>query len=464
MALEIGRNGIVRRQKEGVVTIWRPGTNGGPITQIEVAPELADGYRLATGDIVEGETEPIFDNMPDGDHEEDLAMPPGWDTQHDEPSALRHGHHSDAPATKRYPTERLTRVIRINGLSVEEAEVRPFPRTKRSQSERTPPDRLLALADGPDDATGRTLEFATPLGAGVFGLIHGPHGGGLTRTLQTVLQGIGKSAPDFVPMALLLRPRAEEVTEWRRKNPDADVVVASTAFGEGTPEETLELCALMLEAAQRQTELGRDVVLLIDSLTALWAAMLEAEEADAQHEADLSAARQRMREWTQKAGCFHGETPLGGGLRGSLTILGTVWHQAIDEEAEEERDTHPHLRLLEHTLPEASWLVALSGLLTRARLYPAIDVKQCRSQYEERLLPPELVEPLLTVRGSLPRNSPLKCYMRVMDALEASTDITGLLDMLARPVPEESVTEIEPDSRPPGSEARAAARERFLSI
>ena len=208
------------------------------------------------------------------------------------------------------------------------------------------------------------------------------------------------------------------------------MVVGLSSFTEAAPEQTLELCALVLEAARRQTELGRDVVLVIDSLTALWGAMLEAEEADAQHEADLSSARSRIREWTQKAGCFHGEAPLGGGLGGTLTILGSVWHQAIDVEAEEERDTHPHLRLLEHLLPEASWLTALSESLTRRRLYPAIDIKQCRSQYEERLLPADLVEPLLKVRGSLPRKDPITCHRRVMEAIEMSTDLDSLIEKI----------------------------------
>ena len=430
MALDIVRNGIVHRHEGGATTIRRPGRNGGAGVEIEVPQELADEHRLASGDIVQGSTQGIMDALSEPTRTEDLAMPAGWDIQFDEPAAVRNGSPIHVPLPRLFPTERLTAVTGVNGLNLEEAADRPFARTRRSYSERTPPDRLLTLADGPDDSTGRMLDFAAPLGAGVFGIIYGPHGGGLTRTLQAVLNGVVKNAPDCVPLVLLLRPRAEEVTEWRRRHPDAEVVVASSAFGEARPAQTLEMCSLVLETAQRQTELGRDVVLLIDSLTALWGTMLEGEEADAQHEADMSSARQRMREWTQKAGCFHGEAPLGGGLGGSLTIIGTVWHQAIDEEAEEERDTHPHLRLLEHVLPEASWMVALSEKLKQGRLYPAIDVKQCRSQYEERLLPAGIAERLLTVRGSLPRGNLLACYMRIMDAHDASRDVPGLLDAL----------------------------------
>ena len=430
MSLEIGRNGIVQRHKDGSTTIHRPGRNGGAGSEIEVPLDLADGFRLATGDVVEGETEPMHDESV-GVSDDDPESRSDWDMQVDEPSSLRSAPAAAPAVARRVPTRRLTGIVRINGLSREEAEERPFPRTKRSRTERAPPNRRLTLATAPNDAVGRTLVFAAPLGAGVFGVVYGPHGGGLSRTLQTALTGIVNNAPDCVLLVLLLRPRAEEATEWRRRVPGADIVVGSSAFAEGTPEETLRICTLILEAAQRQTELGRDVVLLIDSLTALWGIMLEAEEADAQQEADNSAARLRIREWAQKAGYFHGETPLGGGLGGSLTILGTVWHQGTDIEAEEERDTHPHLRLIEHILPESSWLVALSETLKQRRLYPAIDVKQCRSQYEEKLLPAEIREQLLTVRGALPRRDPVAAHLRLMEALEASTDMTGLLDRLA---------------------------------
>lgn len=430
MALFTERGGIVQRQKDGATHLIRPGRNGGRVTCVEVPSELAEQYNLADGDIVEGATERIEEESTEDDHDFDLDMQPGWDVQYDEPGSLQTEAASVTPAVQRFPTERLTVLTKVNGLDRDEAIDRPFARSQRSRSERTPPDRPLLLADGPNDATGRILDFAAPLGAGVFGAVYGPHGGGLTRTLQTVLNGIVKNAPDCIVLVLLLRPRAEEATEWRRRFPQAEIVVGSSAFSEAPPEQTIEIASLLLESAQRQTELGRDAVLMIDSLTALWGAMLEAEEADAQHEADTSKARQQMREFVQRAGCFHGAGPLGGGLGGTLTILGSIWHQAIDEEAEEERDTHPHLRLLEHLLPEASWLVALSEPLARKRLYPAIDIRQCRSQHEERLLPADLLEPLLKARGGLPRKDPLTCHLRMMEALDDSTDTQGLLERL----------------------------------
>jgi len=431
MALGITQNGVVHRQDDGTVTILRPGRNGGLGTEIEVSQELADRYRLATGDVVAGATEPIGPDMPEtARSDEVMEDEAGWDEQFDEPSAIRNVSVPNWLMTRQVPTERLTAITRINGLTLEEAEERPSPRTRRSHSERTPPDRLLPLATGSNDVTGRMLDFAAPLGAGSMGVIQGPHASGLTRTLRAVLHGVVTNAPDCVPIVLLLRARGEEITDWRRRFPQADIVVCPSALDGGSPEQTLRICDLALEAAQRQTELGRDVALLVDSLTGLWGTMLEAEGADAQAQADQSYARQRIREWVQRAGCFHGEMPLGGSLGGSLTIIGTAWHQALDAEEEEEGEAHPHLRLLEHLLPEASWRIVLSATLARLRLYPAIDVKQCLSRDEERLLPAEALDRLLTARGLLPRRDPLACYQTLMNAIETTEDRNTLLQAL----------------------------------
>lgn len=423
MALNINQNGIVHRHEDGTTTILRPGKNGGPGTEIAVHQELADQYRLATGDIVEGATEPLEDNS-DVDRDEAPGAEPG------EESPPANEGDPKAPALRYVAVESLTEIARINGLMPEEAEERPFPRTRRSHSERTPPDRWLSLATSPDDVTGRMLDVAAPLGNGCMGMVYGPHGSGLTHTLRSVGKGIASNAPDCVLLILLLRARSEEVTDWRRQFPQADVVICPSVVNAGMPEETLRLADLVLEAAQRQSEMGKEVILLVDSLTGLWGAMLEVEEADAQRQADQSQARQRMREWVQKAGCFHGETPLGGSLGGSLTLIGTLWHQAVDEEAEEEGEVHPHLRLLEHLIPEASWRITLSKALADRRLYPAIDVKQCLSRDEETLLPIQTLDRLWMVRATLPHNEPLFCYQRLVDAIEATPDLDSLLQRL----------------------------------
>jgi transcription termination factor Rho len=431
MALGITQNGIVQRHDEGGVTIHLPAKNGGPGVEIEVEERLAESYRLATGDVVEGVTEPIaVTQSATAASDECLEDEVSWDEQRDEPGAVRGVHILSWLMTRSVLTERLVSLNRINGLSPEEAEERPSARRRRSASERATPDRLIPMATGPDDTTGRLLDFAAPLGVGYAGAIYGPHAGGLTRTLRAVVGGATASHPDMVVLVLLLRARSEEITDWRRRFPQADTVVCPSGQSGTTAEQTLRVADLVLECAQRQTELGRDVLLAVDSLTGLWGAMLEGEEADAQADADRSQSRQRLREWIQKAGDFRGEGPLGGSLGGSLTLIGTVWNDAVDEDAEEDRDIHPHLRLLEHLLHETSWRVPLSGSLARRRLYPAIDAGRCFSLREESLLSPDTYERLYLARRTLYDLSPLARYELLMEALDATPDNEALLARL----------------------------------
>ncbi len=431
MALEIMRNGIAHRQEDGTVILHRPGKNGSVGTQVAVETALAEEYNLAAGDVVAGRTEPI----PCGLAEPDPADPGGedallWEEQWDEPGAVRGVKVPVWLATHIVPSERLITVERLNGLNPTAAKERPRPR-RRSAYERATPDRLLPLATGPADLTGRMIDFAAPLGSGYAGIIYGPHAAGLTRTLRAVVAGVSANASDCLLIVLLLRARGEELTDWRRRFPNAEIVVCPTPQNGATPEQMLQMADLTLACAQRQTELGRAVVLAVDSLTGLWGAMLETEEADAQARADHSRARQRIREWMQAAGNFSGEGLLGSSLGGALTLVGTVWQRAIDPEAEEEREVHPHLRLLEQILHETSWRVPLSEALAAQRLYPAIDTARCLSEREENLLPPTTYEALLSARRALAGLSPLERYHALMDALEATPDNTALITRLS---------------------------------
>jgi hypothetical protein len=418
--LDIVANGIAHRAEDGRVVLVVPHANGSGVAEVEVDPALAARFSLATGDVVEGITEPIPGVEPRAQvYEED-----DWDyDERDEPAALRG---EKAPAWllhRTTPERKLVEVRQVNSLSLDEATERPAARLKRNSFERVAPHQQATLATGPNDATGRLLDFAAPLGLGYAGIVHGPHGAGLTRTLQAVARGVAHHTPDCLLLILLIRARGEEVTDWRRRFPAAEVVVCPTARDGLAAEETLRLANLTLAAAQRQTELGRQVVLLVDSLTGLWGAMLEGEEADAQREADRAWSRQSIREWMQAAGSFAGEGLLGSGLGGSLTIVGSVWSQAVDEEAEEEGELHPHLRLLEHVLPETGWRVALSGALAADRLFPTVRIPRSLSRDEDRFVTAATMESIRAARAALAGLSDRACYDVVMNALVHPTDL-----------------------------------------
>lgn len=427
--LNIEANGIVRRRDDGFVSIWRPGMGLGAGSLIEVAEELAAAYRLETGDVVEGSTErlAVFASEEDGPADEFEQL--------DEPAAL-----SGRPApvhVERMPvaTERLVSVRSVNGLVGDAILERPAPR-RRSTYERAVPSRIVPLACAETGDAGRLLDLFAPIALGVAGLVHGPHGSGMTWMLQALTAGFVRNAPEVLPLVLLARARGEEITEWRRRFTAAEIIVVPSPEGGASAEHRLACAEMALACAQRQTELGRHVLLAIDSLTAVWAAMLECEEADAQYEADQSAARRRIREWVQAAGWFAGEGLFGSGLGGSLTLIGTAWSRAVDDEEEEERESHPYLRLFEHVLDGVSWRIPLCETLAARRLYPAVDVLRCASPVDGGNLDAEARQNLAEARRRLARLTPIARRRAVMDALDRHDDAAAAVQELAL-LPEE---------------------------
>ncbi len=459
MPLGILQYGIAHRRDDGVVTLFRPAKNGGRGTEVEVPKELAEQFRLETGDLVDGETEPIPE--PDAgpavspEQVEDRLVRLGVDPQREPVPAESAPQWLLAQVT---PCDRLVQIRTINGLEAVEAMDRPSPR-KRSSYERATPHTLVRISGGPDDVTGRMLDLCAPLGLGYAGILYGPHGSGVTRALQAVVRGTIANAPEVACIVLLSRARGEEITDWRRRFPEADVVPCPSPLLDALPEQTLRAAELTLACAQRQTELGRHVLLAVDTLTGLWGAMLEEEHADAQRQADRSIARQRVRDWIFSAGDFRGEGLLGAaGPGGSLTLVGTAWHQGVDVEAEEEGETHPHLRLLEHILNETSWRVGLSGLLAKERLFPAFDVSRCHSRNEESLLPPNTADLYRAARNTLLEMPLLKAHTTLREAIEQTPDNNSaarLIGASATPKPSDILPlddipafDVSPNARP----------------
>jgi len=417
MALGINEYGIVDARDRERITLCRPHPNGGIPTNIEIPVAILESHRLESGDIVVGAMESL---IPAEEMSSVAESPSG--------NGTGGAHRRDI---REVPSERLTSISHINGLEPAEAAGRPTARETRNIYERVRPNRRIPLAVDSADSTGRALDIAAPFAMGYTGIIYGPHASGLTRALHQVVNGVRMNAPEVVPIVLLLRPRGEEITYWRRSFPEADVVVCPSGQSGASPEQTLRVGELVLESALRQTELGKHVLLAIESLTGLWGAMLESEEADAQREADIAAARHRIRQSFSKAGDFTGEGFLGSGIGGSLTLVGTVWNRDIDLEAEEEGEIHPHLRLLEHLLPESNWQVALSGELAADRLYPALELSRCLSRDEENLVDSALFEQLQSARQSLLELSLKGQHERLMDVLRQTDDLDSALQLLA---------------------------------
>jgi transcription termination factor Rho len=155
----------------------------------------------------------------------------------------------------------LARVETVNGTP-------PRPATARPDFEQlTPlyPEERLRLESGPGSLTARIIDLVSPIGKGQRGLIVSPPKAGKTMVLKAIAAAVAASHPEVHLMVVLVGERPEEVTDLRRS---VRGEVAYSTFDQSATEHIM-VAELAIERAKRLAELGRDVVVLLDSLTRL---------------------------------------------------------------------------------------------------------------------------------------------------------------------------------------------------
>ncbi len=155
----------------------------------------------------------------------------------------------------------LLKLEAVNGLSPEAI------RKRIAFDELTPiyPSERLQMETSPDNVDGRFIDIVAPIGKGQRGLIVSPPKAGKTTLLKLIANSCTANHPEVYLLVLLIDERPEEVTDIRRS---VDGQVAAPTFDE-VPENHLKLQEVVLEHAKRLVEAGRDVLVLLDSLTRL---------------------------------------------------------------------------------------------------------------------------------------------------------------------------------------------------
>ncbi|MBF6487242.1 transcription termination factor Rho [Nocardia otitidiscaviarum] len=166
-----------------------------------------------------------------------------------------------APPSGNGKYDRLTAVTAVNGQDPRQAAHRP------RFADLTPihPNQRLRLETEPHELTTRVTDLVMPIGKGQRALIVAPPKAGKTSVLQSIAHGIAKNHPECELMLVLVGERPEEVTDLARSVP-ADIAAATF---DRAPREHVALAELAIEHAKRLAETGRDVVVLLDSLTRL---------------------------------------------------------------------------------------------------------------------------------------------------------------------------------------------------
>lgn len=184
---------------------------------------------------------------------------------------LRSGDFIEGGARQPKENERyfgLLQVEKINGKDAEKFVSENGTRVKRVKFEELTaiyPNKLLKLETGKTPLSQRVIDLVAPIGFGQRGLIVSPPKAGKTTILKDIAAGITKNHPDAVLMAVLVGERPEEVTDLSRSI-KGDVIASN--FDEPAENQT-RAAEIALERAKRLVEDGKDVIILLDSITRL---------------------------------------------------------------------------------------------------------------------------------------------------------------------------------------------------
>ena len=245
------------------------------------------------------------------------------------------------------------------------------------------PDERLTLEDNPRELSMRLIDLIAPIGKGQRGLIVAPPKAGKTTLLKNIANSIEKKYPEVEMIVLLVDERPEEVTDMKRSLKDGDVIYST--FDE-TPEHHVKVAELTLARAQRMAEHGKDVVILLDSITRLARAYNL-----------VVPGSGRTLSGGLDPGALHKPKKFFGAARnieegGSVTILAT----ALVETGSRMDDV-----IFEEFKGTGNMELHLDRKLSEKRIFPALDLNKSGTRKEDLLMTPEELEGIWSMRRAL---------------------------------------------------------------
>ncbi len=271
--------------------------------------------------------------------------------------------------------EALLRVEVVNYSDPEEARRRP-------QFEKlTPifPDERLVLETRRTELTTRVIDLFSPIGKGQRALIVSPPKAGKTTVLKNIANAVTTNQGDVILMVLLVDERPEEVTDMARS---VDGEVIASTF-DRPAEEHMRVAHLALEKAKRLVEVGRDVVLLLDSITRLARAS----------NLVVPPSGKTLSGGMDPAALYFPKRFFGAARNieegGSLTIIGTA---LIDTGSRMDEVIYEEFK------GTGNMEVHLSRKLSEQRIFPAIDITRSGTRREEMLMDPDELQRVWTLR------------------------------------------------------------------
>jgi len=311
----------------------------------------------------------------------------------------------------------LQRIATINGLPPDEVARRPeFAKLPAIH----PRSRLnLEVPAGPRRTAHeitRLIDLLCPFGKGQRALIVAPAKAGKTTVLQSVAEGVARNHPDATLFILLVDERPEEVTEMELTG--FGEVVASSF--DCPAERHAEVAELTLERARRQVELGRDAVIILDSITRLARAYNTLERGTGR---TLSGGLDAGAMDTPKKflGSARSVDPARGG--GSLTIIATA---LVDTGSKMDQV------IFEEFKGTGNSELVLSRELAERRIFPAIDIPGSSTRREELLFTPEELAASHALRQRVAGMPPINAMQEVLSLFRNAKTNAELIPTLTR--------------------------------
>jgi transcription termination factor Rho len=296
---------------------------------------------------------------------------------------------------EKYPT--VLRVESINGHGTQSPEML----NRRSFDELTPlfPDENLRCETTSENIIGRIVDLISPIGMGQRGLIVAPPKAGKTTIVKSIANSITANNPNVYLMVLLVDERPEEVTDMKR---GVRGQVISSTFDEPA-ENHMRVAELCLEQAKRLVEIGKDVVILLDSITRLSRAS----------NLTINPSGRTLSGGLDPAALYRPRRFFGAARNieegGSLTIIATALIETGSKMDE---------AIFEEFKGTGNMEIVLDRELAERRIWPAIDVRRSSTRHEEKLFEANTLDAVVQLHRMLANTK---------DSVEATDQLIRLL-------------------------------------
>lgn len=309
---------------------------------------------------------------------------------------LRDGFWLKVEARKGHRGLQVHRVVAINDCDPELAKTWPSFEDLTTIS----PLERYRLETTPDRYTTRVMDLMTPIGKGQRGLIVAPPRTGKTTLLQHIADAMVKNHPEVKLLILLVDERPEEVTEIKRTVPSAELWASSNDMD---VKSHTRVATLAIERARRLVECGKDVFILLDSITRLGRAFNNAVSGGGRTMS--GGVDSRALEVPRKIFAAARNTE----EAGSLTIVAT----ALIETGSRMDDL-----IFQEFKGTGNMELVLDRKVSDQRVYPAVDIFQSGTRRDELLIPADDLHKISIIRRGLAGHKPLEAIERILSFLK----------------------------------------------